>query len=326
MTKTALAAKLFGKRYPLNIMLAVTNRCDGHCAICRIPQREMEEMSLTDIRRLLDEAAVLGCRRLGIWGGEPLLRKDLGEIIACAKKLKMFVTVDTNGHLLPYCDETLRQVDHLNISLDGGKTAHDAIRGDGAWDKTMNAIKHASSRYRYWTITVLHKHNLDQIDWLLETAGHYGFQTTFQTLHHNEHLGNNDSFQPNNDDLRRTVDYLIQRKSAGAPIASSFTFLHLLRDWADYRVIRRSGRMGSTPCLAGKLYCNIDVNGDLYPCSLLIDEIAPPNTLKMGFAAAFENLRPAPCQSCLATCFSEYNLMFNLHTRTIWNWWRALHA
>jgi MoaA/NifB/PqqE/SkfB family radical SAM enzyme len=310
----------------MNVMLAVTDRCTGGCAYCAIPQRQSREMTLPEIVRLLTEAAAMGCQRLGVWGGEPLCREDLGDIVRHAKDLGMFVTVDTNGHLIPERDDDLAPVDHLNISLDGDRRAHDAARGPGTFDRTLRGIAHSVGRYRFWTITVLTRENLDQVDWILDLARRLGFLTTFQVLHHNDTLGRNHGLRPDEVELREVIAHLVARKREGAPIASSPRFLRYLQGWPDFAVNRRQAVDGAPACVAGGLYCNVDVDGRLYPCSLFVDEIEAPSVTELGFERAFAGLRPAPCGACSATCFTEYNLLFGLDWRTGWNWVRALRG
>ena len=318
------AYKLFGRRRPLNLMLGLTDRCTGSCSYCSIPERRSEEMSLPEILTLLVQAADLGCRRLGLWGGEPLCRNDLGEIIRHAKDLGLFVTVDTNGHLIPERDWDLKPVDHLNISLDGNREAHDSTRGEGSFDRTMRGIEHSVGRYRFWTITVLTKKNLDQVDWILDLARRLDFLTTFQVLHHNDSLGCNEGLYPDDHDLRETVALLAARKKEGAPIGSSEKFLQHLGSWPDYTKNRLKQFDGAPPCLAGDLYCNVDVDGSLYPCSLVIDEGEAPNVRRQDLASAFNALDRNGCNACSATCFTEYNLMLGLDWQTGWNWVKAL--
>lgn len=320
----ALSHKLFGTRRPLNLMLGLTDRCTGGCHYCSIPERRSPEMTLPEILNLLVEAADLGCRRLGLWGGEPLCRKDLGEIIRHAKDLGMFVTVDTNGHLIPERDADLAPVDHLNISLDGDREAHDANRGAGSFDRTMRGIEHSVGRYRFWTITVLTKKNLDQVDWILDLAERLDFLTTFQVLHHNDSLGCNADFYPDEDALRATIAAIAERKRQGAPIGSSLKFLDQLAAWPDFTKNRVTDLEGAPPCLAGDLYCNVDVDGSVYPCSLLIDETDAPNVRRGGLGPAFASMDRNGCGACAATCFSEYNLMLGLDWHTGWNWVKAL--
>jgi len=281
-------------------------------------------MSLGEISTLVAEAARLGCQRIGLWGGEPLCREDLGAIIREVRRHRMFVTVDTNGHLLPERGELVREVDHLNIALDGDRPAHDQARGPGTFDRTMRGIDHAAGRHRFWTITVLSRLNLGDVDWILDLARRVGFLTTFQVLHHNETLGQNDGWRPDDRDLREVLRQLIARKKEGAPIALSPGYLQRVLEWPDYATSRLSSHPAYPPCLAGRLYCNVDVDGRLYPCSLLVGEGDAPNVREVGLERAFGALAPPPCQACTATCFTEYNLLFGLDWRTGWNWVRAL--
>ncbi len=324
MTRASLASRYLDHNRPLNIMLAVTDRCTGSCNYCGIPDRKSPEMTTQETLTLVDEAADLGCQRLGIWGGEPLLRKDLDQIIGRAKQRGLWVTVDSNGHLLPERGHMLEGINHLSISLDGDRAAHDANRGKGAFDRTLRGLVHAQGRFDFWTLTVLTKNNMGQVDWILDLARRLGFATNFQVLHHNDQLGCNDGLYPEEYEVRQVAQQLLARKKEGAPIVSSFQYLEHLRDWPDYSKTRLAHYKNYPECLAGKLYCNVDVNGKLYPCSLFVDEIDAPDVRDNGLAAAFEALESVPCRACVAACFTEYNHLYRLDWRTGTNWVRAL--
>ena len=326
MAGSALLNKAVGTRRPLNLMLALTDRCTGRCVYCQLPQRNSPEMSRTEIETLLDEAADAGCQRVGLWGGEPLLRDDIGPIIRQANGRGMFVTIDTNGHLLPEKAEAISLANHINISLDGNEQGHDANRGVGTFQKTMRGIEVARGKgMPVWTITVLSKHNVDQVDWLLATAREMGFLTTFQVLHHNDEIGCNRGLYASDDQLRDVAELLIARKQEGAPIASSLGYLKLLATWPDFTVNRYPSYGGYPKCLAGRLYCNVDVDGSMYPCSLFVDEMKnPPNVRTLGFKGAFDALQIPNCNACLAACFTEYNLLYGLDIGTGLNWVGAL--
>ncbi len=324
MTSASLARRALGRRTPLNLMFAVTDRCTGHCRYCKIPERGSAEMTTAEIERMLTEAAAMGCQRLGLWGGEPLLRDDLGRIIAHAKGLGLFVTADTNGHLLPERAHLLRGVDHINISLDGDRQAHDANRGEGTFDRAMRGLVYAVGRFDFWTLTVLTRHNIDQVDWILDLARRLRFKANFQVLHHNAELGSNEGMYAADGDIRAAARLLLRRKREGAPVVSSEHYLQHLLDWPDYTVSRLERYKDYPECLAGKLYCNVDVNGKLYPCSLFVDEIDAPDVRDAGFAAAFEALEDTPCRACAAQCFTEYNTLYALDPKTGLNWIKAL--
>ncbi|RVD50925.1 radical SAM protein, partial [Mesorhizobium sp. M2D.F.Ca.ET.140.01.1.1] len=80
---------------------------------------------------LIDQLAAAGVVDFGISGGEPLIRRDLFEIIAHAKLSGMSVGVASNGAKLPEC--VARKLadlglNRLQVSLDGLPHAHDALR------------------------------------------------------------------------------------------------------------------------------------------------------------------------------------------------------
>jgi radical SAM protein with 4Fe4S-binding SPASM domain len=102
----ALRAQLQGRRYPLSAGLEITERCNLACVHCFInqpascrPARE-RELSLAQIKNILDQMAEAGSLSLLLTGGEVLLRPDFLEIYLHAVRAGLLVTVFTNGTLL----------------------------------------------------------------------------------------------------------------------------------------------------------------------------------------------------------------------------------
>lgn len=322
-----LKSRVAGVDFPLFVILSTNNRCNARCAYCKIPLRKQKEMSTEEMYRLIDEISALGTQRLGIWGGEPLLRKDIVDIVKHARSRGLYTTLDTNGYLLPKRRELLDYLDHLIVSLDGPQEAHDANREAGSWEKVMAALDCVPRERTVWTITVLTKHNIgrEQIDWILDEADRRNLIATFQVLHHNELFGVNESLRPSADAYREALAYLLEQKRKGRRIGTSEGCFEHLIGWKDYQknVAPEPGR-GWSKCWGGKFYVNVDPNGDLYPCSLTVGDVPAPNFLDLGFAEAYRRVAPPPCHSCLATCYSEYNLLFSLHWRTIYQWVTAM--
>lgn len=320
----ALAYRLFKKRKPLNVMLSVTNRCTAHCSYCRFPQRSRKELTTSQILDLIDQMVQAGTQRLGLWGGEPLLRDDIGQIIDYASGKGLYVTLDSNGFLVPEKMESLKKLGHIVIGLDGDRIAHEANRGKGSFSKTMKGIEIASQYLNTWTITVLTKHNLGAIDFILKTTEKYNLMSTFQILHHNERLGRNlKKLSPSPADLQKAIRKILCLKKKGARIASSTNYLKYLLRWPDYQRPVSRDRKYDLPCLAGRLYCNIDTDGRVYRCSLLIEESPALNFLEVGFRNAFLALENIPCEACAASCFTEYNYLFALNPRVVYQWLKA---
>lgn len=320
-----MSAKLRGRGFPFNVMLSLTNRCLSHCSYCNIPARKHQELNTSEVFSLIDQISAMGCQRLGLWGGEPLVRDDIAQIIAYAKRKGLYVTMDSNGHLVPEKIAELRELDHLILALDGPQEVHDLHRGKGSFSKVMAAIRQAHKIIPLWTITVLHKDNIGCIDFILRAAGECGFMATFQLLHHNEVLSRNQgALMAPALGYRKAIKKLIDEKRKGAPIASSFSYLAHVLDWPDYSVNTYQAPVHNIRCSAGNFYCNVDADGKVYPCSLLIEKIPALNFLEVGFKRAFETLSGNGCRACFAACFTEYNKLFALHVPTISDWMRAM--
>ena len=319
----ALRYRLLGRRMPLNVMLSVTNRCNSRCRYCDIPARRQRELSPDQVRQLIDEMAAAGTKRLGLWGGEPLLRDDIADIVHQAKSHGMYVTLDTNGYLLPQRLPDLPDLDHVIVAYDGPEHAHDANRGKGTWRKAMAGIEAAMPRMTVWTITVLTRHNIGEVAHIVETGERLGFVPTFQILHHNDVLGRgHEDLLPTNDEYRSTFRRLRALKRAGKRVGCSERFLDQMLHWGDFAETTRPQRSACKPCLSGKLYCNVDTDGAVYGCSLLVGLAPAKSFLGVGFRAAFDAIPPAPCQSCVATCFTDYNCLFALDLRSSLEWMR----
>jgi len=320
------ALGLLGRRRPVNVMVSITDHCCSRCSYCQIPEQGRPDLSTEQWKDLFRQMREAGTRRIGIWGGEPLMRKDIVELCAYARKLGIYVSVDSNGYLLPTRPEILENIDHLVLAYDGPEEAHDANREKGSHAKVIRAMETASGRTRLWTITVLTRNNINHLDHIMETALRYGFQTTFQTLHHNSKLGGDTSgMMPSRDEYAEVYRTLLRMKRDGSPIANSTRYLESLSQWPDYSVTRMPVKFHGVSCRAGRMYCNIDADGRVYPCSLLIG-IYPGalNALDAGFGRAFEGTLELPCQACTASCYTEYNYLYNLRPGVALQWHRSV--
>lgn len=315
---------VLGARIPLNVMVSVTDRCPSRCSYCQIPSRCRPDLSTEQWKTILREMAESGTLRIGVWGGEPLARQDIVELCGYARSLGMYVSLDSNGYLIPSRPEILQNIDHLVLSYDGPREAHDANRETGSWEKVMKAFQASSGKVRLWSITVLTKNNIGYLNEIMETAVKYGFLTTFQVLHHNDTLGGNTTeMMPTAEEYSMAFRELYRMKKKGAPIALSSKYLKKAAQWPDYRNSRISDSFYGPSCRAGKSYCNVDVDGTVYPCSLLIGEYGGMlNALEVGFRKAFLNLssRDLPCHACTASCYPEYNYLYSLDVPVALEW------
>ncbi len=95
-----------GKRIPFSFELEITARCDLDCRHCYINlpagdrKAQQQEMSVAQIGRIADQAVQMGSLWCLITGGEPLLRKDFGEIYMMLRNKGLLVSVFSNACLL----------------------------------------------------------------------------------------------------------------------------------------------------------------------------------------------------------------------------------
>ncbi len=138
------------KRYPLVLMLEPLFRCNLACSGCGkidYPAPILNQrLSVEDALAAVDEC---GAPVVAIAGGEPLLHKEMPEIVAKILERKKFVYLCTNALLLEKKMDDYKPNPFFSwdIHLDGDKEMHDkAVSQDGVYDKAIAAIKEAKRR------------------------------------------------------------------------------------------------------------------------------------------------------------------------------------
>jgi hopanoid biosynthesis associated radical SAM protein HpnH len=138
------------KRYPLVLMLEPLFRCNLACAGCGkidYPDKILNQrISVADALHSMDEC---GAPVVVLAGGEPLLHKELPEIVEGALKKGKFVTVCTNALLLEKKIHLYKPHNRFNwsIHLDGDKEMHDrSVCQKGVYDRAIEAIKVAKEK------------------------------------------------------------------------------------------------------------------------------------------------------------------------------------
>ncbi len=105
------------------LRISVTDRCQMSCTYCTLQEEPKETLTADEIGELVKVAGErLGFRKIRLTGGEPLLRRDVGQVIRniVATKEIVEVAMTTNGLLLADAAEELAQsgLHSVNVSLD----------------------------------------------------------------------------------------------------------------------------------------------------------------------------------------------------------------
>jgi hopanoid biosynthesis associated radical SAM protein HpnH len=146
-----LKQKLMGrKRYPLVLMLEPLFRCNLACAGCgKIDYPAPILNRRLSVQECLDAADECGAPMVAIPGGEPLIHKEIGEIVRGLVARKKFVSLCTNALLLEKKLDLFEPSPYLffSVHLDGLKDHHDkSVCQPGVFDKAVSAIKAAKAK------------------------------------------------------------------------------------------------------------------------------------------------------------------------------------
>ena len=138
------------KRYPLVLMLEPLFRCNLACVGCgKIDYPDAILNKRLTVQECLDAVDECGAPMVAIPGGEPLIHKEIGEIVTGIVARKKFVSLCTNALLLEKKLHLFTPSPYLffSVHLDGIKEHHDkSVCMDGGFDKAVSAIKAAQAK------------------------------------------------------------------------------------------------------------------------------------------------------------------------------------
>src|SRR5581483_12028291 len=138
------------KRYPLVLMLEPLFRCNLACVGCgKIDYPDAILNRRMSAQECWDAADECGAPMVAIPGGEPLIHKEIGEIVRGLVARKKFVSLCTNAMLLEKKLDLFEPSPYLffSVHLDGLREHHDkAVSQKGVFDRAVSAIKAAKAR------------------------------------------------------------------------------------------------------------------------------------------------------------------------------------
>lgn len=320
---------------PLLAGLMVTYRCNLDCPFCDYPARGdiRRELTTEDFKDVLRELKALGVPAVGFAGGDPVLRKDIWELVREAVDLGFTTSLGSNGTF--WRDETVERALNSGLHLMGFSLEstepelHDHLQGQkGAWEKVCNTIRKVDAYRKQHgkeiIISVSINFNFQNLDTLLNMpafAKSLGAdQVNFIGMETGgiEHKGQDvvESLQLKNVDLEkidRIVDQLIELKKKTPLIDNSFDSLKALKYQARQKAL-------PVKCYAGYTSIYIDCYGRYFSCMAFMEKEKPAGKYEKGKLKDFwysrdynryrkENLDD--CRSCYWPCQNEMNYLLN---------------
>jgi radical SAM protein with 4Fe4S-binding SPASM domain len=257
----------------------LTRRCNlacGHCYLDAV-QRKSEagdELSLPEVVRVIDEIAEFAPgAMLVLTGGEPLLRRDLGDIVEHAAGAGLMPVVGTNGILLDAVRaRQLRELGAAGVGISLDSTTpefHDRLRGhDGAWQGALDGMRAAREAglgvLMQATLFEENRHQLAGFADLAAEVGAMALNFFFLVCTGRGVTQTDLSAQAYEDSLRDILALQQARpnlmiRARCAPYARRMLGLHAGESAPGYAE-------WSSACLAGRRYLRIGPKGEVTPC------------------------------------------------------------
>jgi len=164
---------------PLWVLLELTHKCPLECTYCYNQldfASTKDEMTKEDWFRVMDEVRELGAVQLGISGGEPLLNKDVVEIVAYASKLGFYTNLITSGVGAPegiigrLKDAGLKTV-QLGIQSHDEKTMKLVTNNKSAYNQKLKIAKEIKDAGLQLIVnTCITRQNIHQVEEIIDFA------------------------------------------------------------------------------------------------------------------------------------------------------------
>ncbi len=257
----------------VEVWLHVTDRCNLTCRTCyfqsdkaRGPDRSL---STDGFNRVIDVIAASRPHHVTVSGGEPLMRRDLFDLLQHLRDRGQAICVLTNGTLLTpaSCTRLRGLVDRVVISLDGVRAeTHERVRGKGTFAAVLRAIGwlHDAGITDVGIVPTVRRDNLGEMFALEDFAASLGVALQGRCLFTARGSGAScrGEYEVSVAEVIRESVVEMKRRieSPGAWRAPVVPSGNTLMDLSQPRVQH---------CAAGRRKLSIDVDGTVYPCQML---------------------------------------------------------
>jgi MoaA/NifB/PqqE/SkfB family radical SAM enzyme len=301
------------RKRPFVLSHGINARCNLRCPFCEYWRTPGPEMTTEAIFAMLEDAKSFGIGVYNAWTAEPLLRRDLPDILRHAKSLGIVTSLITNGKLLSERVHELGDLDYLSVSVDG-IDAYQEIRG-ASLEPIIEGIRAAQEAgHTVLMNCVISRKNLAELEALVGLAEDLGALVSFEPLHETpeveggvwEDMRIRDSDLP---EYRRSIDRLIEMKKGGRPIINSTTYLKMVRD----------KKLGFR-CHAPEIVLHVASDGTVMSCRVHKE---PLGSVSEGIANVWESSKKRrgeivrECEGCLFFGYVENSLLYDFRPEVL---------
>jgi MoaA/NifB/PqqE/SkfB family radical SAM enzyme len=325
MALRALRTRFIDQR-PFILSHLITSRCNADCMTClwkAPPDAAVDELSVDQVTTLYEDAGKAGFMALVLWGGEPLLRPDVGELLGVAQSAGMRTTVITNGwHLENQAAKIGPHTDRLMVSVDTIGETHDRSRGlPGLFERLDSGIKRIHTDHPDVFVilnVVLSRLNVGQLEQIAEYGKEHADLLSFQAMNeieygHVKRTIDGDSLRLTREEEQESAEILVDLRGRGYPLGISAAYLALLR----------SGNW-SYNCHFKKVCLRVESNGDVLDCTARARALANVRELPLGEISGGElynefTRRAEACSICRDFGTVELSHLWEGRPSALWN-------
>lgn len=302
---------------PFFLAHAATFGCNSKCKMCtywKLTPRMKEDMTTEEVFQLLDEAYDFGMRGYYLFGGEPLIRKDVGLLVDYAKRRGFLTTMNTNASLLASKAPALRNLDFAFVSLDYFDGYHDYIRGrKGSFDDAVRGVQRIREvgKTRVVLVTTVSKLNLDAVEPMAKFAKELNVGISYNFVEPTLDFGLTPSEGSPNMDLGLTKEQLrgyyrqlLELKRSGYPLMETE---YVLRHFAEGR---------PWTCHFPKMFVYVSPDKKIYDCTYGYSYDLRNGSFTQYFASEAYSDQVAKaerCNMCVRTCVRGYSYAYEFN-------------
>lgn len=254
--------KYVNNKFPVTVFIKITSKCLFKCHFCSQGDSCNEEISIEDMKIILNKLKRNGVLRIFYTGGEPFLHTKFLEIVKYGKELGFCQLVITNGYLLEKksAKQILKYIDCLSISIHGTESFHNIIvENKHSYEKIISGIEMLKKEFPEIILDMCFtasKENAtkENIESVAKLCKKYNLLLTITRAYIIGKEKNHDFsyIKP----MIQTIDKLINK---GYKIEIGHCLVPCaLNDNATYL---------TSCCTAGINFCAIDINGDVKICA-----------------------------------------------------------
>ena len=324
-------------RAPVSVVWSLSYGCNLRCKHCyqNASHPSSDELTLEEQLNIVDQLGRAGVSMVVLSGGEPLTNPNLGKLIERIRTYDIAISIDSNGILMNReVVQSLKRagVASVELSLDSVDPAiHDQFRGlDGAFEKTLNAVDLCSEAGIFTTVatTITAMNYADSSKLVALAKNHGASRVVFFDLIPAGRGRNIEQLRLSRDQLLDLMEfvkkpftrngievftelpqYVVYSSNGEEDSVSNHTDQTLsIERFTVSTFFDCAGRNNAYKrfapylggCPAGRIYCNIQPNGNVTPCMFMPEYPIAGNLRKQSFediwrGETFQALRDRTC-------------------------------